>query len=236
MRLPLHFVREHRGTHQVDARGRAYLRDSGSDTAEDDMGTYLRISVKPTNFSNYPTIYEREEDDLGYEVDPRYAQLMEQFMKGRCESTSYEEIPFVNDASQQKGKEKARTIKSDSGNGVQSEQQAFLNDEGESSAETDTSSEISNSDSEDILEQREEEQLRKNELKKYIAKLQEAAGFTVVSMKHGPHHSHLRLSNDQRTLLCKRHTSYVFPSYDYFLTPGKTMLIPIHCSPTRQCR
>jgi hypothetical protein len=76
-------------------------------------------------------------------------------------------------------------------------------------SDSDSEEDLTSSDLSDTEEdsQEEEEQLRQNEAKRLATKLQEGANFLLVTRKHGVRPSHVRLSGDQRTIICRRHTS-----------------------------
>jgi hypothetical protein len=76
-------------------------------------------------------------------------------------------------------------------------------------SDSDSEEDFTSSDLSDTEEdtQEEEEQLRQNEARRLATKLQEGANFLLVTRKHGVRPSHVRLSGDQRTIICRRHTS-----------------------------
>ena len=74
-----------------------------------------------------------------------------------------------------------------------------------------TSSDLSDTEDDLKEQEEEEEQLRQNEIRRLATKLQEGATFFLVTRKHGLRPSHVRLSGDQRTIICRKHISTIPP-------------------------
>jgi hypothetical protein len=155
---------------------------SDSEDGDDDMGVFLRVGFKPLNFSSIPT-----DDDSSDELSESAEEDMQ---RRRWLNQSSGEIPVVVPSRTKKDKQRVQDSDSDSDNNSDSDE--------------DTSSDLSD-------QEEEEEQLRQNEVKRLASKLQEGGNFLLVTRKHGVRPSHVRLSGDQRTLICRRHTSNELP-------------------------
>lgn len=101
-------------------------------------------------------------------------------------------------------------------------------------SDSDSEEDLTSSDLSDTEEdsQEEEEQLRQNEAKRLATKLQEGANFLLVTRKHGVRPSHVRLSGDQRTIICRRHT-ILLDSVDELREGQATAEFEIHRQPDK---
>jgi len=181
-RLPLHQNYERNKTRSSlwqptpQPNGEQEYGSDESDSQREEVDVYLRIAVKALNFSNFPTLSDESLDEAASEE--------EQLRNGVMLSSTEEAQQKDGAALRAKARKKEKM------------------DEG-----APHSNNIAQAPStEEVAEAQEESAPDEQLLKKQVEMLQEGASFFLVTRKRGLRTSFVRLSTDQRTIICRRHT------------------------------